>query len=101
NAAWVGTLGCAGAVFAESYGTSTTLTGCLLAVAAVAYVGGNLLGRRLVADEPRRVLVSLAVLLARTDSLFGAVRTGIATSTALFAGAAFLAGGRALVANAA
>src|SRR5206468_11209842 len=99
NAAWAGTLVFAGALFAESYGTPTTLTGCLLAVAAVAYVGGNLLGRRLVADEPRRVLVSLAVLLAVTDSLFGAASTAIATSTALFAGAAFVAGGRALVAN--
>ena len=100
NAAWAGTLVFAGALFAESYGTSTTLTGCLLAVAAVAYVAGNLLGRRLVGDEPRRVLVRLAVLLALTDSLFGAARTGIATSTALFAGAAFVAGGRTLVANA-
>ena len=100
NAAWAGTLVFAGALFAESYATSTTLTGCLLAIAAVAYVAGNLLGRRLVGDEPRRVLVRLAVLLALTDSLFGAARTGIAASTALFAGAAFLAGGRALVANA-
>ena len=48
NAAWAGTLVFAGALFAESYGTSTTLTGCLLAVAAVAYVAGNLLCRRLV-----------------------------------------------------
>ena len=63
NAAWAGTLVFAGALFAESYGTSTTLTGCLLAVAAVAYVAGNLLCRRLVRDEPRRVLVLLAVLL--------------------------------------
>jgi predicted MFS family arabinose efflux permease len=100
NAAWAGTLVFAGALFVESYGTSTTLTGCLLAVAAVAYVAGNLLGRRLVGDEPSRVLVLLAVLLALTDSLFGAARTGIATSTALFAIAAFFAGGRALVANA-
>ena len=48
NAAWAGTLVYAGALFAESYGTSTTLTGCLLAVAAVAYVAGNLTCRRLV-----------------------------------------------------
>ena len=49
NTAWAGTLVYAGALFAESYGTSTTLTGCLLAVAAVAYVAGNLICRRLVA----------------------------------------------------
>jgi DHA1 family inner membrane transport protein len=100
NAAWAGTLVFAGALFAQSYATSTTLTGCVLAVAAVGYVAGNLLCRRLVRDEPRRVLVRLAVLLALTDGLFGAARMGIATSTALFAGAAVVAGGRALVAGA-
>lgn len=46
------------------------------------------------------MLVLLAVLLALTDGLFGAARTGIATSTALFASAAVVAGGRALVASA-
>ena len=46
------------------------------------------------------MLVLLAVLLAVTDGLFGAARTGIATSTALFASAAFVAGGRTLVASA-
>jgi predicted MFS family arabinose efflux permease len=100
NAAWAGTLVYAGALFAESYGTSTTLTGCLLAVAAGAYVAGNLICRRLVRNEPRRVLVLLAVLLAVTDGLFGTARPGIATSTALLAGAAFVAGGRTLVASA-
>jgi DHA1 family inner membrane transport protein len=100
NAAWAGTLVYAGALFAETYGTSTKLTGCLLAVAAGAYVIGNLACRRLVHRDPRRVLVLLAVLLAVTDSLFGAARMGIAASTALFAGAAFVAGGRTLVASA-
>jgi hypothetical protein len=42
----------------------------------------------------------LAVLLAVTDALFGATRTGIATSTALLAAAAFVAGGRTLVTSA-
>ena len=46
------------------------------------------------------MLVLLAVLLAVTDGLFGAVRTGIAASTALLASAAFVAGGRTLVASA-
>jgi predicted MFS family arabinose efflux permease len=100
NAAWAGTLVYAGALFAESYGTSTKLTGGLLAVAAVAYVAGNLICRRLVGKEPRRMLVLLATLLAVTDGLFGTARTGIATSTALFASAAVVAGGRTLVASA-
>ena len=51
NAAWAGTLVYAGALFVESYGTSTGLTGCLLAVAAGAYVAGNLTCRRLVASR--------------------------------------------------
>ena len=65
NAAWAGTLVYAGALFAESYGTSTRLTGGLLAVAAVAYVAGNLTCRRLVGRDPRRVLTLLAVLSCR------------------------------------
>ncbi len=57
NAAWAGTLVYAGALFAESYGASTKLTGCLLALAACAYIAGNLTCRRLLGREPRRVLV--------------------------------------------
>ena len=99
NAAWAGTLVYAGALFAESYGTSTRLTGGLLAVGAVGYVVGNFTSRRLVGRDPQRVLTLLAVLLAVGDGLFGTARTGIPTSTALFAAAAFVAGGRTLVAS--
>jgi predicted MFS family arabinose efflux permease len=100
NAAWAGTLVYAGALFAESYGTSTKLTGCLLAVAAGSYVAGNLTCRRLIGREPRRILVLLAVCLAVADSLFGVVRADVATSTVLLSSAAFAAGGRTLIANA-
>jgi DHA1 family inner membrane transport protein len=100
NTAWAGTLVFSGALFTESYGTSTGVTGCLLAVAACAYVAGNLASRRLVRREPRRVLVALASGLALTDALFGSARVSVAASTVLFAGAAFLAGGRTLVASA-
>jgi predicted MFS family arabinose efflux permease len=100
NAAWAGTLVYAGALLAESYGTSTRATGCLLAVAAVAYVAGNLTCRRLVRREPQRVLVVLATFLALADGLFGAVRLDAVTSTALLSIAAFGAGGRTLVASA-
>ena len=99
NSAWAGTLVYAGALFTESYGTSTTLTGCLLAIAAGAYVAGNLTCRRLVDREPHRVLVPLAVILAATDCLFGVARPNVAASTALLASAAFLAGGRTLIAS--
>lgn len=100
NAAWAGTLVYAGALFADSYGTSPKLTGCLLAVAAGAYVAGNLTSRRLVRRAPGRTLVLLAVLLAITDSLFGVARSDIAMSTALLSSAAFLAGARTLIASA-
>ncbi len=100
NAAWAGTLVYAGALLAESYGTSTRVTGCLLAVAAVAYVAGNLTCRRLVRREPRRILVLLAIFLALADGLFGAARCGVVTSTALLSIAAFGAGGRTLISSA-
>jgi DHA1 family inner membrane transport protein len=100
NTAWAGTLVYAGALFSESYGISTSLTGWLLAVAAVAYVAGNLASRRLVRQEPRRILVLLASSLELADGLFGIARLDVATSTVLFATAAFLAGGRTLVASA-
>jgi DHA1 family inner membrane transport protein len=100
NAAWAGTLVYAGALFADSYGTSTRLTGFLLACAAGAYVAGNLTCRRLVRREPRRTLVMLAVFLAITVSLFGVARSDVAMSTALLSAAAFVAGGRTLVASA-
>lgn len=100
NAAWAGTLVYAGALFAESYGVSTGLTGGLLALAAGAYVAGNLSCRRLVGRHPERVLALFAVLLAVTDSLFGVARSDVATSTALLSSAAFVAGGRTLISGA-
>src|SRR6266545_3340884 len=83
NAAWAGTLVYAGALFAESYGTSTGRTGCLLAVSAIAYVAGNLACRRLVRREARGILILLALSLSVTDALFGIVRSDVGTSTAL------------------
>jgi predicted MFS family arabinose efflux permease len=100
NAAWAGTLVYAGALLAESYGASTALTGVALALAASAYVAGNIAARRLVHRDPQRVLVALALVLAVFDCLFGAVRPGLAASTALLSAAAVAAGGRFLVANA-
>ena len=85
NTAWAGTLVFAGALFTESYGASTALTGCLLAVAAAAYVAGNLACRRLVQREPRAVLVLFASCLALVDGLFGVARVDIVGSAALLA----------------
>jgi DHA1 family inner membrane transport protein len=100
NCGWAGTLVYAGALFTESYGASGGLTGIVLAVGAVAFVGGNRTARRLAGRDARRELVALALVLAVAIPLFGAVRVGVAASTLLFALAAFAAGGRTLIGNA-
>ena len=97
NAAWAGTLVYAGALFAQSYGTSGGETGCLLALAAVAYVAGNLASRRLVGTEAQPTLLAFTLVLALLDAVFGLARPGVAVSSALLAGASLAAGGRTLV----
>jgi DHA1 family inner membrane transport protein len=99
NAAWAGTLVFSGALYTQSYGTSAGMTGVLLAIAACAYVAGNLTSRRIAHHEPRRALIVLAVLLAVSDGLFGVVRLDALLSTALFSSAAFVAGSRTLIAS--
>jgi predicted MFS family arabinose efflux permease len=99
NAAWAGTLVYAGALFAQSYGVSTASTGWLLAVAAAAYVVGNISARRLVQGEARTILITLSLLLAALDAAFGAIRPDTVTSTVLFSAAAFAAGARTLVSS--
>ena len=100
NTAWAGTLVYAGALFVESYGASTGLTGLVLAVGAGAYVSGNLAGRRLVGGESRKLLVVLSGTLALVTALFGACRVSLPASAAIFAAAAFAAGIRTLLSSA-
>lgn len=100
NTAWAATLVYAGALFVESYGTSTELTGAVLAIGAGGYVVGNLALRRFVQRDTRRLLVGLAVALAMTTALFGASRPSVVVSTALFSVAAFAAGGRTFISSA-
>ena len=99
NCGWAGTLVYAGALFADSYDASPALTGFVLAAGAVAYVGGNLAGRRFAERHARRQLIALATLLALAIPLFGAVRPSVLASALLFALAAFVAGGRTLIGN--
>ena len=96
---WAGTLVYAGALFTESYGASTALTGVVLAAGAVAFVAGNLVARRFGGREPRKQLVVLTLALGVTVPLFGAVRPNVATSAVLFAVAGYAAGGRMLLGN--
>jgi predicted MFS family arabinose efflux permease len=100
NSGWAGTLVYAGALFVESYGTSSAMTGIVLAVGAGAYVSGNLALRRLADGEARRPLVGLALALAAATVLFGACRPSIVISTAVFSAAAFAAGGRTFLSSA-
>ena len=100
NSAWAGTLVYAGALLVESYGASTELTGVVLALGACASVSGNLAFRRLAGREQRGLLVWLALTLAVVTAAFGACRPSLAASGALFAAAAFAAGGRTLLSSA-
>jgi DHA1 family inner membrane transport protein len=99
NAAWAGTLVYAGALLIESYQASTVLSAVLLALGAAAYVAGNLAFRRLADRDQRRPLVAFAVALAAATLAFGACRPSLIVSAALFAAAAFAAGGRTLLSS--
>jgi predicted MFS family arabinose efflux permease len=89
-----------GALFTESYGTSTTETGVLLSLAAVAFTVGNLTFRRYAGGDPRHLLVMLALALAAVVPLIGTLRSNGPLSAALLAVAAFLGGARTLLGNA-
>ena len=99
NTGWAGTLVFAGALLAESYGSSPRLTGLLLAVVAAANVAGNFAARRLAGRDTRQVLMLLTAGLAIAVGLFGVVRADLAATAALLAVAAALAGARILVAS--
>jgi predicted MFS family arabinose efflux permease len=99
-AAWGGTLVFSGALFLESYETSTGTVGLLLAAGAAAYFPGNFLARRWVAHAARPLLVGLALLLAAGVAAFGAVRPGVAFSGMLFAALVCLAGARTMAGSA-
>ena len=99
NSAWAGMLVYAGALYAESYGSSSGQTGFLLALAAGAYVAGNLSCRRLTRYEASNVLIVLAFVLAVAGVLFGVVRPDPLVSTAFLSVAAFASGARTLVSS--
>lgn len=100
NSAWIGLLVYVGALFVESYGTSPARTGAVLSLAALAFTAGNLTFRRYAAADPRRLLVTLALVLAVVVPLLGALRIDGTLSALLLAVAAFLGGARTLLGNA-
>jgi predicted MFS family arabinose efflux permease len=91
NAAWLGTLVYAGALFAETYGSSPAWTGAALALAAAAFVLGNLVFRRFAGAASPLALVRLALGMAVFVGLFGVVRAAPAASGALLGNAYGLA----------
>jgi predicted MFS family arabinose efflux permease len=84
-AAWSGVLVFAGALLVESYSVSPGVVGLLLGAAALAALPGNLLARPWLARQARELLVLLGVAAALLTVLFGTVRPGVATSTAIMA----------------
>ena len=100
SSAWIGTLVFSGALFTESYGASTLVTGIVLAAGAAAYVAGNVYFRRIVACRAHTLLVRLSLVLALGVALFGTVRPALPVSLGLFAATAFVAGGRTLIGSA-
>jgi predicted MFS family arabinose efflux permease len=100
SSAWVGTLVFSGALFTESYGATSTVTGFVLAGAAAAYVAGNVYFRRIVECRAHILLVRMSLVLAVGVALFGIVRTSLPVSAALFAATGFIAGGRTLIGSA-
>jgi len=100
NTAWAGTLVYSGALLIDSYAVSTQLTGLLLATAAGAYVAGNLAARYLARAGHRELLVALALALAASGALLGAVRPSVWVSTALLSAMSAAAGARTLVSSA-
>jgi predicted MFS family arabinose efflux permease len=100
NSAWIGVLVYSGALFIECYDTSTTATGIVLAVAAAAFVAGNLTFRRFAGGDLRPLLIGLSLGMAVVVPLLGAVRPAASVSAVFLAVAAFLGGGRTLLGSA-
>jgi predicted MFS family arabinose efflux permease len=98
--AWAGTLVFAGALFVEAYSASSGETGLLLGLGAVAYLPGNMLARRFVDTESRRMLVALPVVAALLVAGFGCYRQSLILSVALFALLAAVAAGRTIAGSA-
>jgi len=100
-AAWGGTITFAAALMIESYGSSPTLVGLLIAAAATAYFPGNLLASRRTDRFARELLALLGGSLAVALALFGAIRPGLWFSAAMFGVIVLLVGGRTLSGSAA
>jgi MFS transporter, DHA1 family, inner membrane transport protein len=93
---WAGTLVFVGALLIDSYRTSTTAVGIVLAVVAAAYVPGNFLARRWVDRGVGLLLVVGGAVSAVGVAVLGIARPSLWFSAAVLAALAFVAGGRTL-----
>jgi DHA1 family inner membrane transport protein len=98
--AWAGTLVFAGALLVESYGSSPAAAGLLLGLAAVAYLPGNFLARRLIGKRSRMLLVVLPLAAGAIVAVFGAYRPAPWASAAILCVLAFVSGARTIVGSA-
>jgi predicted MFS family arabinose efflux permease len=98
--AWAGTLVFAGALLVESYDSSPAAAGLLLGLAAVAYLPGNFLARRMIGNRSRIVLVALPLAAAAIVAVFGTYRPASWASAAFLSALAFVSGARTIVGSA-
>ena len=96
--AWTGTLVFSGALFIETYGTSTQMTGLLLALVAVAYLAGNALGGRIHRNcSSRRVLAQLSAAGAVALAALWTLTPSVPVTFVLFALSAAIVAARTVV----
>jgi predicted MFS family arabinose efflux permease len=96
--AWAGTLVFSGALFIETYGTSTQTTGVLLALIAIAYLGGNAVGGRIRERcSLRRMLLHTNVGAALAIAAVWTLTPHVVATLLLFALASAVVGARTVV----
>ena len=95
--AWAGTLVFSGALFIEVYGASSRMTGLMLAIVALAYLGGNALGGRMRHDCLRRALARWNVAAAASVALTWVITPNALITLAFFSFAAAVVGARTVV----
>ncbi len=92
---WAGMLVFSGALFVETYGASPRLTGLLLALVALAYLGGNTLGGRIHGRcHLRRALARGNVAASAAVALTWLIRPNLLVTLVLFGCAAVIVGAR-------
>ena len=85
NCAWAGTLVYSGALFTETYGTSSAATGVVLAVVATAYLAGNRWAGRMSPARARRTMLQGSVVAAIAVALTWSWTRSLGLTLVLFA----------------